>query len=283
MVLGAPPVENAALLSSPGGGLDGPSGVAQAVSGRRGWRPRSVARRVIPATLLFVLSWSGAADAHAAGDLSDPAQALAPPGPPGLLWGRLTIEEESPDGAWTPLPGVEVTVYPYVPALAAELERIREGARDSGRQYETAVARLQAALRAFRAQVEPPPARPADPPPPSSGASTTTPSAPPSGEPDDDGPVRRRLTDPSGVFVFDALPSGEWLVVALRVAPYAEGRSRPDVGPGRRTPDPRFTARPSGPPSRQAEVWVTRIRLAPGERIRVLWTDRARFMVGPLR
>ncbi|MGH7320621.1 MAG: hypothetical protein ACRELA_13470 [Candidatus Rokuibacteriota bacterium] len=271
-------MEDAALLSSPEGTVEACGGT----SPRRGWRPRSGARRVISSAFLLVLASSGPVDGLAATEPSDPGQALVLLGPPGLLWGRLAVEGESPDGTWTPLPGVEVTVYPYVPALEAELERIRESARDSGRQYETAVARLQAALRAFRAQVDPTRGR-ADPPPPSSGASTATPSSAPGGEPDDVGPVRRRLTDPRGVFVFDALPSGHWLVVALRVAPYAESRSRQDVGSGRRTPDSRFTARPSGSPAREAEVWVTRVRLAPGERTRLLWTDRARFMVGPLR
>ena len=38
-------------------------------------------------------------------------------GASGTLWGRLAVEEESPDGAWTPLGAVEITLYPAVPSL----------------------------------------------------------------------------------------------------------------------------------------------------------------------
>jgi len=183
------------------------------------------------------------------------AGALGRLGPPGVLWGRLAVEEESPDGPWTPLNGVEVQAYPAVPAVLADLERIRQSARDSGRQHETAVARLRAALAAHQAQVEAM----------SPGASG-----------------RRRVTDSSGIFVFEDLPSGEWLLVAIRVTPYgaatgrSEPRSRAAVGEQRFLPKP-------GEASREAEVWLTRVRVGPGERVPLLLTDRARWLVGPLR
>lgn len=191
-------------------------------------------------------------------------EALGSLGPPGLLWGRLAVEEESPDGPWTPLNGVEVQVYPAVPALLTELERIRQGARGSGSQHDTAVARLQAALAAHQTRVE--------------VAMKGIAAAGDSGA----GRLRRRVTDPAGIFVFEDLPSGEWLLVALRVTPYGPETARPE--PRRRASgrESRFLPR-TGDPPREAAVWLTRVRVGPGERVPVLLTDRARWFVGPLR
>jgi hypothetical protein len=200
----------------------------------------------------------------------DPAveltRALQGLGPPGLLWGRLAVEEESPEGPTTPLAGVEVVAYPYIPSLAADLARIRESARGSGTEYESAVARLQERLKAFEAQVTTLGPRPAPDP--------------------DHALVRRRTTDTSGIFVVEGLPSGEWLLVVVHLTPYSQGKDlhpRPspikkgvgDLGGG-------FLTRPRTP-AKEAEVWVTRVRVAPGEGTRALLTDRSRFMVGPLR
>ena len=101
----------------------------------------------------------------------------------GVVWGRLVLEEESPDGAWTPMPGAEVQLYPASPALLAELERIRHGARDSLRSHDTAADRLQAALRSHQT-----PGDPAK----RDGSS---------------GPALRGVTDPAGVFVIEAVPA----------------------------------------------------------------------------
>jgi len=212
----------------------------------------------------------------------DPAveltRALQGLGPPGLLWGRLAVEEESPEGPTTPLAGVEVVAYPYIPSLAADLARIRESARGSGTEYESAVARLQERLKAFEVQV-------------TTLGSRTTPAvqgeaARPASDPDR-ALVRRRTTDTSGIFVVENLPSGEWLLVVVHVTPYSQPRETPrprgpfkkkgvgDLGGG-------FLSRPTTP-AKEAEVWVTRVRVAPGERARTLFTDRSRFMVGPLR
>ena len=86
--------------------------------------------------------------------VAEVTEALRSLGPPGLLWGRLAIEEESPVGAWTPLAGIEVTLYPATPALVAELERVRQSARTSGAQYESAVARVQAALAVHQGRID---------------------------------------------------------------------------------------------------------------------------------
>jgi hypothetical protein len=181
-------------------------------------------------------------------------------GLPGLLWGRLAVEEESPEGPWTPVAGVGVALLPYAPSLAAELERIRDAARESGAAHDAAVGRLLDRLKAYEVQL----------------AALTRPERP---------LVRRATTDPAGLFVFDDVPSGEWFVVAVQTAPYSPGKApKPPPTTSRlssRNPDT-FLPRPNTP-AKEAEVWVSRVRVAAGERARILLTDRARFMVGPVR
>ncbi|MGH7265625.1 MAG: hypothetical protein ACREMB_12345 [Candidatus Rokuibacteriota bacterium] len=192
------------------------------------------------------------------------ASAVERLGPPGLLWGRLTVEEESPEGSWTPLVGVEVTVYPYLPAVAAELERIRRSARDALRHYETAAARMVEVLGRYHTELDAP----------RRDAELVSDG--------DDGPVRRRVTDSSGAFVFPGLLSGEWLVVAMRVTSPTAGRDGGSAPRTSRTGARTFLPRAGTGAVRSAEVWIERVRVAPGERTRLLLTDRARALVGPL-
>ncbi|HLE43728.1 MAG TPA: hypothetical protein VJB36_06925, partial [Methylomirabilota bacterium] len=156
-----------------------------------------------------------------------------PPGGPGsastgVVWGRLSVGEESPHGPFTPLPGVDVLAYPLTPGLLRELERIRDTARDSVRQHETAVSRLRGVLRAAGGGSDaaggPEEASPEAAPQPRGGAASDG-SRPEGPHPPEgaraDGAGRRRATDATGVFAFDDLPPGEWLLVAIRVTPYA--------------------------------------------------------------
>ena len=193
------------------------------------------------------------------------AEALRSLGAPGVLWGRLAVEEESPDGTWTPLNGVEVQVYLAVPSLLAELERIRRGARDSRQQHETAVARIQAVLAAHQRLV---------------GMASLD----PGGLPDPSiEQARRQATDPAGLFVYEDLPSGEWVLVATRVTPYRASAGRPESA--RRSAsgrEPRFLPK-AGTPVKEAELWLSRVRVLPGARVHILLTDRARWLTGPLR
>jgi hypothetical protein len=108
-------------------------------------------------------------------DEAELSRAVRALGAPGTLWGRLAVEEESPDGPWTPLAGVAITVYPYTAQLAADLERIRDGARASGRDYDAAIARFQERLGAHASQVGAITGIPV-PAPASSGAPSPTPS-----------------------------------------------------------------------------------------------------------
>ncbi len=216
--------------------------------------------------IVVICAVMGARVGQGAGEApTEIVRAIAALGPPGLLWGRLAVEEESPEGPWTPLVGVEVRLYPYAAEVAAELEQIRQHARDSGAGYDTAVGRLQARLEAYAAQVEA--ARAAG-----------------SGRWGGGELVRRRVTDPVGLFVFDAVPSGEWLVVAVRVTEYtapASGHVEPRRNP-RSGQESTFLPRARTAP-RNAEVWLTRVRVEAGERARLFLTDRGRFMAGPVR
>lgn len=292
MVLGSPAMEGSARLT--------------------GIRHRAAAGAAVLVLALGAAA-AGRADEAALG------RALRALGAPSALWGRLAVEEESPDGPWTPLAGVAVTLYPYTAELAADLERIRDGARASGRDYDAAVARLQERLSAHASQVAaatgtavpaaPRPEAPATPPaagtarPPSSsgilsgifggspaakpGAAPAQATPPADGDatPAAEGLVRRATTDPSGLFLFKALPAGDWLVVAVHTSEYTAPRRPPSSqrAPSRsgRIHDG-FIER-ERPQAREAEVWVIRARVTPTEPARVLLTDRSRFMVGPIR
>jgi hypothetical protein len=303
----------------------------------------------------------------------------------GTLWGRLAVEEESPDGAWTPLGAVEIALYPAVPSLVAELEQIRQSARGSGAEYESAISRLQAVLAAHQIRVQtvlhgaPPPPKPSDQPkaseprrswwapakpgrkadadkadagkadagktdagkaeagktetgkteaakadagktetgkteaakaaagpaeagkpgegpaksdcPGQGGKASPGAEAAPGSHPAKPGggsgktgvaPCWRRTTDPAGLFVFDELPSGDWLLVAIRVTPYSPSRGHQEA----KKPSPSRAKSFLPTPSvafKEAEVWLTRVRVPPGDRTALLLTDRARWMVGPVR
>ena len=229
------------------------------------------------------------------------AQALRSLGPPGMLWGRFVVEEESPLGAWTPIAGVEVTLYPATPFLVAELERLRQSARDSAAQYESAVARVQGALAVHQARLDgknpetwgSDGALPAEPPVPLAVRAAPPKTAalppprglppPPGAVPPPDTPAHpwRQSTDPAGLFAFDSLPSGDWLVVAIRVSAYAgqklRAAPRQQAGSGRG-----FLPRATGP-AKETEIWVARVRVGAAERVGIELTDRARWLAGPVR
>ena len=225
------------------------------------------------------------------------AEALRGLGAPGMVWGRLAVEEESPVGAWTPLDGIEVTLYPATPTLIAELEGIRQSARTSGAQYESAVTRVQAALAAHRSRIErqaPPPtevdlvaeppllakssAKAADP----SGSPGAAALARPAGPSPEATRTWRQKTDPAGLFAFDGVPSGDWIVVVFRVSPYGSEKTKPESRPRQAGRTQRFLPRTTGP-AKEAEFWITRIRIVAGERVGLELTDRARWMTGPVR
>jgi hypothetical protein len=290
---------------------------------------RGPARAALWAVLLVggMVAAPGAALAVGEDPAAEIAEALRSLGPPGGVWGRLSVEEESPVGAWTPLDGIEVSLYPATPTLVAELERIRQSARGSAAQYESAVARVQSALAVHQGRVDRQTAQPptlgdllvAEPPlvkkrpasrpaaasplkspraagsPPAGGGSLFQPGRAPlpaggatapkgSGgqvQEESDHPWRQK-TDPAGLFAFPAVPSGDWLVVAVRVAPYSAEALRAAPKPRQSTRTQGFLPRATGP-AKEVELWVTRIHLVKGERVALDLTDRARWLVGPIR
>ena len=210
------------------------------------------------AAFLAVLAVALGSAAGGRADEAELSRAVKALGTPSALWGRLAVEEESPDGAWTPLAGVAVTLYPYTAGLVTDLERIRDGARASGRDYDAAIARLQERLGAHAAQVaaltgapDPTPARPASPPapaarPPVPGTQSSGLFGRPAPAPRDPDParpgaaadgeappssagglIRRASSDPSGLFLFGALPAGDWLVVAIQTSAYSAPKRPP--------------------------------------------------------
>jgi hypothetical protein len=92
----------------------------------------------------------------------------------------------------------------------------------------------------------------------------------------------RQKTDPAGLFAFPTLPSGDWLVVGVRVAPYAAEKLRAAPKPRQSTRTQGFLPRAAGP-AKEVELWVTRIHVVTGERVALDLTDRARWLVGPIR
>jgi KDO2-lipid IV(A) lauroyltransferase len=288
---------------------------------------REPARRRLGALLLAAAIAGTPGLARAVGE--DPgaeiAEALKSMGPPGLVWGRLSVEEESPVGPVTPLEGVEVSLYPATPTLVAELERIRQGARGSASQYESAIARVQTTLAVHQGRVdrltaqpptlgdllvaEPSPVtkpraeKPAAPAPeselassPFAGSWTRRSRLPPRGAPatrrsgttgapapDEPEPHPwRQKTDPAGLFAFSGVPSGDWLVVAVRTAPYAAEKLRAAPKPKASSRTQGFMPRATGP-AKEVEIWVTRIHVVKDERVALDLTDRARWLVGPIR
>jgi hypothetical protein len=92
----------------------------------------------------------------------------------------------------------------------------------------------------------------------------------------------REKTDPAGLFAFAAVPSGDWLVVAIRIAPYSAAKLRAEPRPRQSSRTLHFLPRATGA-AREAELWVTRVRVVASERVGLNLTDRARWLVGPLR
>lgn len=250
--------------------------------------------------------------------VTDVTRAIESLGGPGALWGRLAVEEESPAGPWTPLGGVEVALYPATPGLLGELERIRRSARASGPEHESAVARVRAALAAHQARVDTQgkspslaqlaapaaesPSLAAEPTEPALAGSHSPSSGPSSGsgrrlgggtrsgvttaEAEGAGADRhpfRQSTDAAGLFAFDRVPAGDWLVVAIRVAPYAGQKLRGEPRPRAPSRGLAFAPRARTGPPREAELWVHPVRVEAGARLGLTLTDRARWLVGPVR
>ena len=280
------------------------------MNGRRPVAALGLAAVVLALGIAVAPAPTGAVGEDPAGEVTEALRSL---GSPGMVWGRLASEEESPAGAWTPLGGVEVTLYPATPALIAELDRIRRSARTSGAQYESAVTRVRAALAAHQGRIDrqsapsrstgessldvepstmgiPPTSGPSPPKDSGSPRSPVVTKRPGGGATPSDAPEEpaeaphpwRQKSDPAGLFAFDGVPAGDWLVVAIRVSPYVAETLRGESKPRQAGRAQRFLPRVATPP-KEAELWVTRVRIVAAEGVRLELTDRARWLAGPLR
>ena len=92
----------------------------------------------------------------------------------------------------------------------------------------------------------------------------------------------RQRTDSAGLFAFDAVPSGDWLVVAIRVAAYGAEKLRSEPKPRQSGRGMQFLPGTSTP-AREAEIWLARVRVVAADRLGLVLTDRARWLAGPLR
>ncbi len=199
-----------------------------------------------------------------AGEPSAPGMRLAE-AETGQLWGRLALEEESPEGPFTPLIGVTITLYPALPALTSELEAIRRTARETAANYETAAQRVRETLAAYRARLEAA----------EEGARA----------------VRARETDRTGSFAFDGVPAGEWLVVAVHVTSYRTASPAKKPRPKKPAPGrgfggglgqaPGFLPEARGE-AKEADLWVYQVSVPGGQTVGVRLTDRNRWFTGPI-
>ena len=83
--------------------------------------------------------------------------------------------------------------------------------------------------------------------------------------------------------MIEAVPAGAWLLVAVRISPYTGARLRAPAPAGsRRGSEPeKFVPRVTVAP-KEAEIWLTEVRITPGERVALELTDRARWFAGPV-
>ena len=68
----------------------------------------------------------------------------------------------------------------------------------------------------------------------------------------------------------------------IRVTAYAAEALRAEPKARQTSRTRNFLPR-AGAPAKEAELWVTRVRVVAGERVGLSLTDRARWLVGPLR
>src|SRR5262249_62041706 len=85
-------------------------------------------------------------------------------------------------------------------------------------------------------------------------------------------PGWRQTTDSEGLFVFDGIPSGDWLLVAIHVTPYGTAGGGHLEG---KKPSPSRTRNFLPSPTvafKEAEVWLSRVRVRPADRTALLPT-----------
>jgi hypothetical protein len=162
----------------------GPSPVADAARDREGGVVTKVA---MAALACLVLTFGGAG---AALDVdTDAYRGALRSGAVGTISGRAAAEPRKLDGPETPLTGVEIVLVPRSPAFRQAIERVKLHARDSQASYLAAASELRKAQAEFEQEFH------------DIGAAQLVRGAKATGE---------------GVFGFEGVPAGPWLILGRR-------------------------------------------------------------------
>ena len=162
----------------------GPSALADTAGRRRG--------PVVIGRALAVLMWLAVSVEGAAAALDvdiDAYRVALRSGAVGTVSGRAATESRKLDGPETPLAGLEIVLVPRSAAFRDAIERVKLHARDSQATYLAAVAELRRTQAEFEQELH------------DSGAGQL---------------VRGANATSEGVFGFQGVPAGRWLVLGRR-------------------------------------------------------------------
>jgi hypothetical protein len=120
-----------------------------------------------------------------------------------VVSGRVAAEPRTPLGPVRPFAGATVTLLPRSEMLVAELERLREGARDSSKAFTAAAPAMRKAHEAYERKLL------------WAGAPDLTPVV---------------LVDPGGGFKIEDVPAGAWVLIAWHSSPMDVSAAKPRLG-----------------------------------------------------
>lgn len=160
----------------------------------------------------------------------------------GTVTGEAYAEPTRPSGPAAPYAHVSVVLLPSTPHLEAELDRIRDGIRESARAYLGSAERLRTAREAFERELI------------FSGGGEL---------------IRGEVSDAAGRFRFVEVPAGRWLLLAWREVPHVV--SAPRV-PGRDVGSFAGNAETTGYAALQ--YWRLAVEVRPSESTAVRLHDR---------
>jgi hypothetical protein len=164
-----------------------------------------------------------------------------------VLDGRVAEQSRTVDGPDVPLAGSVVRLMPDSPAVVAEGERIKAGARESQRAYRQADAQLKRLHDYYEQALW------------EAGAADL---------------VRTTVIGPDGSFSFSDVPAGGWIVLARHEVP-SQGARRPKVRDREA-----FAMRRTVTGYGTSRIWMMRVTLGPGAPARVEFTDRNVWLSG---
>jgi hypothetical protein len=168
---------------------------------------------------------------------------------PGTVVARAYLEPTRPTSGRVPRPDVSVVLVPYSPSLAADLDAVKAGLRDSIDAYVRAVGRVESARVDYeRALV-------------AAGGGVL---------------VRSDITDAEGGARLADLPAGDWLLLAWREDGHVAKRFRLREQDAKRYPNV-----PTNVTYSVVTYWRSRIAVKPDQTVEVAMTDRNAWMTAP--